>query len=88
MDDFSFLWTLTFIIFLIYGLLLYCSSVFSGGCVKSDDKTLVYLLLPYKEGPCDQTDFIFEIAEYNYVYTSSYFTYIMCFVYLQFSYAI
>jgi hypothetical protein len=32
---------------LIYGLLLYCSNVFSGGCVESDDKTLETLLIYY-----------------------------------------
>ena len=63
--------------------------------VESNDKTLetsltllTFVLLPYKEGPCDQTDFIFEIAEYDYIYISSYFTSIMCSMYLQFSYAI
>ena len=62
--------------------------------VESDDKTLetsltllTFVLLPYKEGP-DQTDFIFEIAEYDYIYISSYFTSILCSVYLQFLYAI
>ena len=63
--------------------------------VESDDKTLetsltllTFVLLLHKEGPCDQTDFIFEITEYDYIYISSYFTSILCFMYLQFSYAI
>jgi hypothetical protein len=49
--------------------------------------TIFYTLL-YKEVPCNQMNFIFEITEYNYISTNSYFVLIMTFVYLQFLYMI
>jgi hypothetical protein len=64
--------------------------------VKSSEKTLeslldlvdfvVFLLyfafLPYLEGPCNKTDFRFELPDLDYIYPNSYFGPPICFVYL------
>ena len=64
--------------------------------VERSDKTLLTLLtllnyiaflpyfalLPYLEGPCEQTNFIFELADLVYIYFNCYFYSVICLVYL------